>query len=59
MVGRRTEGGIPHIQAQTWEGLGYGADQTRLFSRKRWLTDRFCAADVLRHTRRTEVLSPR
>jgi acyl-homoserine-lactone acylase len=35
------------------------ADQTRLFSRKRWLTDHFCARDVARHTRSKRVLSRR
>ncbi len=35
------------------------SDQTRLFSRKRWLTDHFCRADVLRHTRSVLVLSAR
>jgi len=34
------------------------ADQTRLFSAKRWVPDRFCAADVRRHTISTTVLRP-
>ncbi len=33
------------------------ADQTRLFSQKRWVTERFCAADVLAHTLSTTTLS--
>jgi acyl-homoserine-lactone acylase len=32
------------------------ADQTRLFSQKRWVTERFCAADVLAHTLSTTTL---
>lgn len=32
------------------------SDQTRLFSHKRWVPDRFCAADVLKDTRSTTVL---
>jgi acyl-homoserine-lactone acylase len=35
------------------------ADQTRLFSRKRWLSDHFCRGDVVRHTRSMRVLSRR
>jgi len=34
------------------------SDQTRLFSAKRWLPERFCAADVRRHTISTTVLRP-
>jgi acyl-homoserine-lactone acylase len=34
----------------------FNSDQTRLFSRKRWLTDRFCRSDVRRHTVDTTVL---
>ena len=34
----------------------YFADQTRLFSAKQWVPDRFCAADVLAGTRSTTVL---
>jgi acyl-homoserine-lactone acylase len=35
------------------------ADQTRMFSHKRWLTDHFCTGDVRRHTERTAVLRSR
>ena len=31
-------------------------DQTKLFSQKRWIPDRFCTASVLRDTKRTMVL---
>jgi acyl-homoserine-lactone acylase len=34
------------------------SDQTRLFSRKRWVRGRFCRRDVLRGTRSTTVLRP-
>lgn len=36
----------------------WNSDQTRLFSAKRWLPERFCAADVRRHTISTTVLRP-
>jgi acyl-homoserine-lactone acylase len=32
------------------------ADQTKLFSQKRWVTERFCTADVLAHTVSTTIL---
>jgi acyl-homoserine-lactone acylase len=35
------------------------ADQTELFSRKRWVASRFCRRDVLSHTQRTTVLRRR
>ncbi|MEA2392065.1 MAG: acyl-homoserine-lactone acylase, partial [Solirubrobacteraceae bacterium] len=34
----------------------YAADQTALFSRKRWVVDRYCRADVLRATLSTTTL---
>ncbi|MFL5910223.1 MAG: penicillin acylase family protein [Gaiellaceae bacterium] len=34
------------------------ADQTDLFSRKQWLTERFCRSDVLAHTLLTTTLGP-
>ena len=34
----------------------YFADQGPLFSRKQWVPERFCRADVLRHARTTRVL---
>jgi len=34
------------------------ADQTRLFSAKQWVPERFCASDVRRHTISTTVLRP-
>src|SRR5215218_5431297 len=34
----------------------YFADQGPLFSRKQWVTERFCRGDVLRHTLSTTVL---
>jgi acyl-homoserine-lactone acylase len=36
----------------------YG-DQTRMFSAKRWVTERFCRAAVLAHTRSTTLVSSR
>ncbi len=35
------------------------ADQTRMFSAKQWVTERFCQADVLAHTQSTTILSSR
>jgi acyl-homoserine-lactone acylase len=37
----------------------HNADQTRLFSRKRWVRGRFCRRDVLDGTVRTTTLRPR
>jgi acyl-homoserine-lactone acylase len=33
------------------------ADQTRMFSAKQWVTERFCQADVLAHTQSTTILN--
>ncbi len=32
------------------------ADQTKMFSKKQWVTERFCTSDVLAHTLSTTVL---
>ncbi|MET7854382.1 penicillin acylase family protein [Streptomyces avermitilis] len=52
----RTEYGIPHILARDFDGLTYGqsanpasphyTDQTRLFSRKQWVTERFTKSEI-------------
>jgi acyl-homoserine-lactone acylase len=36
----------------------HSADQTRLFSRKKWVSGRFCRRDVFAHTRSKTVLTP-
>ncbi len=35
------------------------ADQTRMYSKKQWVTERFCQADVLAHTQSTTILNRR